>query len=71
MSNRGAVALGHTADRVPMLGVACSKCDWRGLNVAKLIQQHGGDMRLTISERFFAAIVRGNDANSSAHPIDQ
>ena len=47
MSNSGAVTLGDIADRLPMLDVACSKCDRRGrLSVAKLIAEHGADTRL-------------------------
>ena len=42
MSNSSAITLGEVADRLPMLDVACSKCDRRGrLNVAKLVEQHG------------------------------
>jgi hypothetical protein len=47
MGNSGAVTLGDIADRLAMLDVACSKCDRRGrLSVAKLIAEHGSDMRL-------------------------
>jgi hypothetical protein len=43
----GVAMLGDIADRLPMLDVACSKRDRRGrLSVAKLITQHGADMRL-------------------------
>jgi len=47
MSNSGAVTLGDIADRLLVLEVACSKCDRCGrLSVAKLIAEHGADMRL-------------------------
>ncbi len=46
MSNSGAVTLGDIAGKLPMLNVACSKCERRGLlSVANLIAQHGADMR--------------------------
>ena len=47
MSNSGAVTLGDVAGKLPMLDVACSKCERRGrLSVAKLIAERGADMRL-------------------------
>jgi hypothetical protein len=47
MSNSGAVTFGDLAGKLVMLDVACSKCDRRGrLSVAKLIAEHGADMRL-------------------------
>ena len=47
MSSSGAVTLDDLAGKLPMLDVACSKCDRRGgLSVAKLIAEHGADMRL-------------------------
>ena len=47
MSNSGAVTLGDVVGKLAMLDVACSKCDRRGrLSVAKLIAEHGADMRL-------------------------
>jgi hypothetical protein len=43
----GAVTLGELAGRLPMLEVACSRCERRGrLNVAGLIERHGADARL-------------------------
>lgn len=43
----GAVTLGDIAGRLPMLEVACSRCERRGrLSVARLIEQHGADARL-------------------------
>jgi hypothetical protein len=47
MSSSGAVTLGEIAGSLPMLEVACSRCERRGrLNVAKLIERHGADARL-------------------------
>jgi hypothetical protein len=47
MSSGGAVTLGEIAGRLPMLEVACSRCDRHGrLSVAKLIERHGADARL-------------------------
>ena len=47
MSSGGAVTLAELAGRLPMLEVACSRCERRGrLNVAKLIERHGPDTRL-------------------------
>jgi len=47
MSSSGAVTLGELAGRLPMLEVACSRCERRGrLSVAKLIERHGADARL-------------------------
>ena len=47
MSNSGAVTFGDLAGKLVMLDVACSKCDRRGrLSVAKLIAEHGAEMRL-------------------------
>jgi hypothetical protein len=47
MSNSGAVTLGDVAGKLAMLDVACSKTDCRGrLSVAKLIAEHGADVRL-------------------------
>jgi hypothetical protein len=47
MSSSGAVTLSDVPGKLPMLDVACSKCDRRGrLSIAKLIAQHGADMRL-------------------------
>jgi hypothetical protein len=46
-SNSGAVTLGDVAGKLPMLDVACSKCDRRGrLSIAELIAERGADMRL-------------------------
>ena len=43
----GAVALGATVDKLPMLEVACSHRERRGrLNVARLIERHGADPKL-------------------------
>ena len=43
----GAVTLGDIARRLPMLEVACSRCERHGrLSVAKLVEQHGGEARL-------------------------
>ena len=40
MSSSGAVTLGEIAGRLPMLEVACSRCERRGrLGVAKLIER--------------------------------
>jgi len=48
MRNSGAVTLGDIADKLPMLEVACSRCERHGrLSVAKLIEQHGVDAQLT------------------------
>src|ERR1043165_2960939 len=39
--------LGELQGKLTIVGVACSKCDRRGrLSVAKLIAEHGADMRL-------------------------
>jgi hypothetical protein len=39
--------LGEIAGRLPMLKVACSRCERRGrLDVAKLIERHGADTKL-------------------------
>jgi hypothetical protein len=44
---RGAVALEEIAGRLPMLEVACSRCERHGrLSVARLIERHGADARL-------------------------
>ena len=49
MSNSGAVTLGDLVNKLPMLDVACSKCDRRGrLSVAKLIEAHGADAKLPV-----------------------
>jgi hypothetical protein len=48
MSSSGAVTLGDIADWLPMLEVACSRCERRGwLSVAKLIERHGADAQPT------------------------
>ena len=42
-----ALQLGDIADKITLLEIACRHCDRRGrLRVAKLIAQHGADMRL-------------------------
>ena len=44
---RGAITFGDIADRLPMLNVAARNANRRGrLSVAKLIAEHGADMRL-------------------------
>lgn len=48
MSNSGVVTLRDIADKLPMLKVACSRCERHGrLSVAKLIEQHGAGAQLT------------------------
>jgi hypothetical protein len=42
MSSSGAITLGEIADRLPMLEVACSRCERHGrLRVARLIERYG------------------------------
>jgi hypothetical protein len=68
MSSGGAVTLGELADRLPMLEVACSRCERRGrLNVAKLIERHGPDTRLPDLRE----ILAGDCPRSSAVAIHE
>ncbi len=44
---RSVVLLGEIADQLPVLEIACNRCDRRGrLYSASLIAQHGADMPL-------------------------
>jgi hypothetical protein len=47
LSSSGAVTLGEIAGRLPMLEVACARCERRGrLSIAKLIDRHGAGAKL-------------------------
>ena len=65
MSNSGAVTLDDIADRLPMLDVACSKCERRGrLSVAKLIALHGAEAKLPDLREVLAGDCPGVGATS-------
>jgi hypothetical protein len=68
MSSSGAVTLRELAGRLPMLEVACSRCERRGwLNVAGLIERHGADARLPDLRE----ILAGDCPRSSAVAIHE
>lgn len=49
-SIRGAVLLGQVAEPLPVLEVACNRCDRRGrLRTARLVAQHGTQMPLSLN----------------------
>ena len=61
-----AVTLGDVAGKLTMLDVACSKCDRRGrLSIAKLIAEHGADMRLPDLRE----ILAGDCPRPAQHPL--
>ena len=68
MSSGGAVTLAELAGRLPMLEVACSRCERRGrLNVARLIERHGADARLPD----LRVILAGDCPRSSAVSVHE
>jgi hypothetical protein len=52
----GVVTLGKVATRLPMLEVACNRCDRRGrLRTDRLLAQHGPDLPMPELRRIIAA----------------
>ena len=47
MTSSGSITLREIAGKLPMLEVACARCERHGrLNVAKLIERHGAGAKL-------------------------
>jgi hypothetical protein len=52
----GVVVLGQVAARLPVLEVACNRCDRRGrLHTARLLAEHGSDLPMPDLRRIIAA----------------
>ena len=65
MSNSGSISLGELRGKLTMLGIACSRCDRRGLlRLDRLIAKHGAGMRLPVLGQLLAGdCPRANSAS--------
>jgi len=54
--SRNVITVGEVTDRLPILEVACNRCDRRGrLRTARLLAEHGRDLPIPELRRIVAA----------------